>query len=206
MGGPHVSDVVWCGVWCGVVWCGVVWCGVVWCGVVWCGVVWCGVVWCGVVWCGVVWCGVVWCGVVWCGVVVWCVYMYIYIYIYICIYIYSNSTHTYRVCLQRVRLDFLSVNLPECKGCSDKVKIYDGRSATARVIKTLSGSDQSGHVTSSWNKLFVHFESDSTERSRSFRIQYTIIGKYFVDLDRVSVTVVEFLVQCLNVFVARFPS
>ena len=81
------------------------------------------------------------------------------------------------VCLQRVRLDFVSVTLPECSNCTcDKVNIYDGRDATAPLIRTLCTSVLRGNVMSSGNELFVHFESDSSNRTRGFRIRYRAVG------------------------------
>ncbi|KAK2170759.1 hypothetical protein NP493_1143g01022 [Ridgeia piscesae] len=77
---------------------------------------------------------------------------------------------------QRVRLNFVNFTLPNCSDCScDKVNIYDGRNATAPLIHTLCGSDLPGNVTSSGNELFIHFQSDGSNRIRGFRIRYSAI-------------------------------
>ena len=86
------------------------------------------------------------------------------------------NRHLHRFGLQRVRLDFVSFMLPNCSDCScDKVNIYDGRNATAPLIHTLCGSDLPEDVTSSGNELFIHFQSDDTDRTRGFRIRYSAI-------------------------------
>ena len=85
-----------------------------------------------------------------------------------------NLASKVTICLQRVRLDFLNFTLPSC---SDKLYIYEGRDATTPPIRTLCGSDLPENVTSIGNELFVHFESDSAERTRGFRIRYSSVGK-----------------------------
>ena len=67
----------------------------------------------------------------------------------------------------------------------DLLFIHDGMNASAPVIQVITGYTQVVDgvaqgmpiLESSGNGLFVHFTSDSTQRTRGFMVQYDVYGK-----------------------------
>ncbi|KAI0218613.1 Ovochymase-2 [Lamellibrachia satsuma] len=58
-------------------------------------------------------------------------------------------------------------------GCHyDRINIYDGSDATAKLMHSLCGSNLPGNVTTTGNTVFVTFTSDNTRVYPGFRISY----------------------------------
>ncbi|KAI0218535.1 Exoskeleton protein RP43 [Lamellibrachia satsuma] len=76
---------------------------------------------------------------------------------------------------KRVRLRFDSFYLESHSSCRyDSVKIYDGTSASARMLGVYCGSNLPADIVSTGNSLYVKFRSDSSVTKAGFRIRYSV--------------------------------
>ena len=92
-----------------------------------------------------------------------------------------THTHTHKciipepVWLQRMRLHFSKFDLESESSCTyDRVKIYDGSSASAQLKGSYCGSNTPGDVVSSGSTMFVSFTSDYSITQSGFEIRYSL--------------------------------
>lgn len=91
----------------------------------------------------------------------------------------STHTHTQiynpRTWLQRMRLHFSKFDLESGSSCTyDRVKIYDGSSASAQLKGSYCGSNTPADVESSGSTMFVSFTSDYSVTQSGFEIRYSL--------------------------------
>ena len=60
----------------------------------------------------------------------------------------------------------------ETESCCDHVYVYDGGSSSSSLIGKFNGVSLPGAITSSYNKLFVRFTTDHSNRKSGFAASY----------------------------------
>lgn len=80
---------------------------------------------------------------------------------------------TYRGRVIEITIDSLDIESdPNC--AKDFLKVYDGVSTNARLLKTFCGDDPSGAATirSSRYYAYLHFKADETNDGKGFRVTW----------------------------------